>query len=329
MNRPIAALASALFLGGAASAEEAAPPQPSPPEQHDAAAQTILDACTEIFAADSIERLGEVAGPIVDRANRQRDEADVAHSRAAEAYFAAFMAFANARGLTNDAILKFVDTLSDYALYDAARAEASQPLLQEEISKNIDAFLGEGTAQALENPHAANFLSRNAVLDAAFAAEREAQFKMIAARRKVVELEVQLNVGKAIWNGISVCLDDQENYLTAAAANAPRTLPAVDEFRMDVRFAATPGKTHEIYPDATSDIPYSPAGCQSFCAGDATCVAWNYIYPSPAGQSALAPAICEILVEAGDIARSESGAFFSGLGPKAVQLGLATAAGAD
>ena len=328
MNRLIATLSAALLTGSTAIAEDAVPAQLGPPEQHDAAAQTILEACTEIFAADSIEKLGEVAGPIVDRANHRRDEADVAHTRAAEEYFEAIMAFANARGHTNNSILKFVETLSDYALYDADRAKASQPLLQEESSKNIDAFLGEGTSQALENPHAANFLARNAVLDAAFAAEREAQLKMIKARRKVVALEVHLNVGKAIWNGISVCLDDQEDYLSAAVASnpPPATLPAVNDFRMDVRFAATPAKTHEIYPDTKSDILYSPVGCQNFCAGDDACVAWNYIYPSPAEQSAFAPAICEILVEAGDTAQSVSGAFFSGLGPKAVELGLATAA---
>lgn len=325
MSRPIAVLCAALLTGSTAIAEEAARPAPQvdPPEQHDAAAQTILEACTEIVAADSIERLGEVAGPIVDRANQQRDMTDIALTRAAEEYYDAMVAFSSARTHTNRTIVKFLETAADFALYEASRPQAERPMIVEELTQAIDDFIGEGTAAALENPHTANFLNRDAAIDAAFEAEHEARDALAAARRKVVDLETRLNVGKAIATGILVCLDDQENYLNASLASVPAELSPAGGYRMDALFDGAPSRSFDI-PAAQGDIPYSPAPCHDACMAAGDCVGWNYTYdPVAAG---LPPARCAIYEDATTLGATVHEGGFSGYGPKAVELGLAAPA---
>jgi hypothetical protein len=328
MLRLVAVCAIAAFLCAPAFAQKA-PPTKAPPqgplEQHDAAAQQILDTCAQVFTVDNLSDLENLRGDLLDESVGANGRADHEHNLAAEAYLDAFLAYRGARHATFKAIMDLAMSMKDAALLETAQAEDRKPMLSEDIASAIDAFAGEGVAEAIESPALVGIVLASEVLDSRVANERAAKAVLVRARQAVRALEAELEVIDMIWIGVRECLTDQEDYLAAKMENTPvapgADLPEVGHSRMDQYFIGDPALSFEIPPDVNADIPYTFVGCQARCEGDAACVAWSYIYP--ADTSANQPALCEIYDTADDIAESGHGASFSGYGPKAVELGLA------
>jgi hypothetical protein len=304
------------------------PPVVGPATEEMVAARTILNACTEVVATTTPQALEEVSGSIMAKHIVVRDQLESARHDLMEDWVGTAERFVSRRSWVFRLMMEAALTASQFDVHQQIQAEASKPVVVEELGKLIDLAAGDGTAAALDNPFLGNLLQLNAKIDEALAGELEAKVEAIVARKRLVAHDARLTVARMVVIGIKTCIDEQSAYLEAAAPDGTQVagVSDLDEaggYRMDRYFSSgTPLRTVEM-PPSLGDIQYSPGECHNICMADSACVAWNYLYPVSG------PAQCEILGEAGDVAQSErpgqdEGFFaFSGFGPKSIELGLA------
>lgn len=297
---------------------------PGPVTQEVAATDTIIEACTEVYAATKPGDLEDLSNDLIAQHIATRDHLETQRQDLMGNWVDAATRFSSLRHWVNEGIMEMALTAGDYATHQAIQEEDAKPIVIEKLGEAIDMALGDGAADALSNPFLDEILALDKKLTRRIQEEYEAQQLAIAARRALVEHDARILVARAVVTGIQACIDEQAIYVgniadVAAVADAPEA----GRYRMDTGFTGgLPARIIDMPPDP-GDIPYSPAPCHDICMAEQSCVGWNYVH------SGEGPARCEIFDEGGDVAQSTRSNidtrvfYFSGLGPKAVELGLA------
>lgn len=282
--------------------------------------------CADIWAAKSPEELKTVSTQLFAALDQQIKDLQIPLDDAKGDYENTKVDYALAHTLATKALTRLASSAVDAGIHEALKKEEASPSGGGLLDQLVDT-VAKTDGQSLTNM--AKVGVNDAATDALLKDQAKAEQAMLAAYKKVLVIQSKLNALTFARNAITSCQHDQEEYL---ASNGPSsgssepvaqpTLPESGGYRMDVQFSGAPSRTFDMPADQAADIPYSPAGCHDACMAEPqVCVAWNYTYNSTA--SGYPPAHCS-LYEGAAPGSSISKGGFSGFGPKAIGLGLAT-----
>ncbi len=294
--------------------------------QDDAAkaeAVAIASACADIWATKTLSELNNVGAAALSPFEKALWDLQLKLDDAQGEYGIANLEYIVAHKKATAALEKLASSAADMAIHEALKkqeATPTEPGLLDTLIDKVAKADGQGlTDLALVGVN-------DAAPDALLQEQAKAEKALIEAKKKALAAEAKVNAARFAITSIRACVNDQVTHLETETADVTPdpSLPAVGEYRMDAVFEGAPTRTFDI-PAASGDIPYSPAPCHDACmAAPGTCVAWNYTYNATA--SGLPPAQCAIYEDGASLGATISKSGFSGFGPKAAGLGLASQA---